>query len=279
MMETGYSLADIAAATGNSGNNNNDGWGGNNGWWIIILLLALGRGYGFGGNGGGQGGGYSQPIVIDNGRSGSCGCGCSPCATQADLSAAFASNATLNGINGIDSTLCQGFNGIQQSLMSGFAGVDRSVCTLGYNQAQLVNGLSRELADCCCGTKQAIADVKYTIGNEACETRHALYNSTRDIIDNANANSRAVLDFLVQSKLADKDARIAMLEGQVARADQNAVLRAAIDASTAEIIRRTGNDCPVPAFVVQPSPPVSFPTNCCGQVNYAATGCGCNGGF
>lgn len=31
MMEQGYSLADIAAATGNSGNNN-DGWGGNNGW-------------------------------------------------------------------------------------------------------------------------------------------------------------------------------------------------------------------------------------------------------
>ena len=30
----GYSLSDIAAATGNSGNgnNNNDGWGGNGAW-------------------------------------------------------------------------------------------------------------------------------------------------------------------------------------------------------------------------------------------------------
>lgn len=275
MMETGYSLADIAAATGNSGNNNNDGWGGNNGWWIIILLLALGRGYGFGGGyGGGNGGGYSQPIVIDSGKS--CGCGCSPCATQADLSAAFASNATLNGINGIDSTLCQGFNGIQQSLMSGFAGVDRSVCTLGYNQAQLVNGLSRELADCCCGTKQAIADVKYTIGNEACETRHALYNSTRDIIDNANANSRAVLDFLVKDKIDTLQSENLALRFRASQSEQNAFITANQQAQTAELIRRLGADCPSPAYIV-PNP------NCCYQYNVSSAnncGCGCgNGGF
>ena len=269
MMETGYSLADIAAATGNSGNNNNDGWGGNNGWWIIILLLALGRGYGFGGGyGGGNGGGYSQPIVIDSGKS----CGCSPCATQADLSAAFASNATLNGINGIDSTLCQGFNGIQQSLMSGFAGVDRSVCTLGYNQAQLVNGLSRELADCCCGTKQAIADVKYTIGNEACETRHALYNSTRDIIDNANANSRAILDFLTQDKIATLTAENQSLKFAASQSAQNAFITANQEAQTAELIRRLGRDCPVPAYVV-PNP------NCCYNYAVQPTCNTCGGGF
>ena len=279
MMESGYSLADIAAATGNSGNNN-DGWGGNNGWWIIILLLALGRGYGFGGGYGGNGGGqgYSQPIVIDGGKS--CGCGCSPCATQADLSAAFASNATLNGINGIDSTLCQGFNGIQQSLMSGFAGVDRSVCTLGYNQAQLVNGLSRELADCCCGTKQAIADVKCTIGNEACETRHALYNSTRDIIDNANANSRAILDFLTKDKIDTLQSENLALRFAASQSQQNAFITANQQAQTAELIRRLGADCPVPAYVVNAPTPVTFATNCCGQVQYGNGGCGNGcGGF
>lgn len=274
MMETGYSLADIAAATGNSGNNNNDGWGGNNGWWIIILLLALGRGYGFGGGyGGGNGGGYSQPIVIDSGRSGgSCGC-CSPCATQADLAAGFNNSAVLANLN----DLALGQANIQQTLCQGFNGVNTAILQSGYNTQAGLNGISHQLSDCCCATQRAIDGVKYAIAEQSCDTRHTIYNSTRDIIDNANANSRAVLDFLVQSKLADKDARIAMLEGQVARADQNAVLRAAIDASTAEIIRRTGNDCPVPAFVVQPSTPVSFPTNCCGQVNYAGynNGCGC----
>lgn len=241
MYENTLSAADVAAVTRNNDSNGN-GMFGNDAWWIIILLL-----FGYNGRGFGFGGGFG----------GNCG---SPCATQADLSAAFASNATLNGINGIDSALCQGFNGIQQSLMSGFAGVDRSVCTLGYNQAQLVNGLSRELADCCCGTKQAIADVKYTIGNEACETRHALYNSTRDIIDNANANSRAILDFLTQDKIATLTAENQSLKFAASQSAQNAFITANQEAQTAELIRRLGRDCPVPAYVV-PNP------NCC--YNYA----------
>lgn len=38
----GYSLSDIAAATGgNNGNRNcDDMWGGNGAWWIIILFLS-----------------------------------------------------------------------------------------------------------------------------------------------------------------------------------------------------------------------------------------------
>ena len=48
------------------------------------------------------------------------------------------------------------------------------------------------------------------------------------------------------------------------------MIRAAIDASTAEIIRRTGNECPVPAYVV-PNP------NCC-YGNPVGIGYGYNGG-
>lgn len=282
MMETGYSLADIAAATGNSGNNNNDGWGGNNGWWIIILLLALGRGYGFGGGyGGGNGGGYSQPIVIDSGKS--CGCGCSPCATQADLAAGFNNSAVLGNLNdiqlgqaAIQQTLCQGFNGVNTTVLQGFNGVDNAICNLGYNVQAGFNGISREIADCCCGTKQAIADVKYTIGNEACETRHALYNSTRDIIDNANANSRAVLDFLVKDKIDTLQSENLALRFRASQSEQNAFITANQQAQTAELIRRLGADCPSPAYIV-PNP------NCCYQYNVSPAnncGCGCgNGGF
>ena len=43
----GYSLADIAAATGN--NRNNDGWGADGGWFIwIILIFAIFGGWGNG---------------------------------------------------------------------------------------------------------------------------------------------------------------------------------------------------------------------------------------
>ena len=45
--ENGYSLADIAAATGSNGN----GWfgGDGNGWWIILLFLFAFGGWGNGG--------------------------------------------------------------------------------------------------------------------------------------------------------------------------------------------------------------------------------------
>ena len=48
----GYSLADIAAATG--GNNRNDGMWDNGAWWIIILFLFCFNG-GMWGNGFGRG--------------------------------------------------------------------------------------------------------------------------------------------------------------------------------------------------------------------------------
>ena len=244
--------ADIAAVTRNN-DNNGFGFGGDGAWWIIILLL-----FGWGGRGFGFGGGYGA------GNGGSCGC--SPCATQADLSAAFASNATLNGINGIDSTLCQGFNGIQQSLLQGFAGVDNAVCTLGYNMQGGFNSLAHQISDCCCTTQRAIDGVRYDMATQACDTRHAIYNSTRDIIDNANANSRAILDFLTQDKIATLTAENQSLKFQASQTAQNAFITANQEAQTATLLRRLGAECPQP---------VTFPTNCCGTVNYASNGCGC----
>lgn len=272
MMENGYSLADIAAATGN---NNNDGFGnGNGGWWIILLFLALANG-GFGNNnGGGFGGGqgYSTPIVIDSGRGGSCGC-CSPCATQADLAAGFNNSAVLANLN----DLALGQAGIQQTLCQGFNGVNTAIMQNGYNTQAGFNSLSHQLADCCCGTQRAIDGVKYAIAEQACDTRHTIYNSTRDIIDNANANSRAILDFLTQDKIATLTAENQSLKFQASQSAQNAFITANQEAQTAELIRRLGADCPVPAYVVNAPTPVSFATNCCGQVQYANgcnTGCG-----
>ena len=53
-----YSLADIAAATGNNGNNNGIGWGGDWSAWIIIFLIFAA--FGWGGNGNGLFGGGSR---------------------------------------------------------------------------------------------------------------------------------------------------------------------------------------------------------------------------
>ncbi len=246
------SPADVAAVTRN---NDGFGFGGENGaWWIIILLLFGWGGRGFGGGFGGQGnGGYY-------------GCGCGVPATQADLAAGFNNSAVLNNLDSIENALCQGFNGVNTAILQN-----------GYQTQAGINGLSHQLADCCCATQRAIDSVRYDMATQACDTRNTIQNTTRDIIDNANANSRAILDFLTNDKIATLTAENQSLKFAASQSAQNAFITANQEAQTAEIIRRLGADCPTPAYVVQPPQPVTFPTNCCGTVNYASgcnTGCG-----
>ena len=228
-------------------------FGGNGAFWLIILLLfGWGRGgYGFGGGfGGGQGGGYGYPC-------------CGTPATQADLSAAFASNSVLSGINGIDSTLCQGFNGINTAILQN-----------GYNTQAGINTLSHQLADCCCTTQRAIDSVKYENATNTCAIQNTIQNTTRDVIENQNANSRAILDALNANYIRTLEQENNSLRLSASQSAQNAVLMAAMDANKAEILRKTGAECPTAAYIVQPPQPVTFPTNCCGTVNYANGGCG-----
>lgn len=253
------SPADYAAVNGNNG-----GMFGNNEWgWIVILLLfGYGRGFGslggFGGGFGGQG-----------------GCGCLPCATQADVRAAVDQQTLISKLDQQTYGLADSTYALNNAITNGFHGVDNAICNLGYNVQSGFNSLAHQVSDCCCTTQRAIDGVRYDMAAQACDTRSAIYNSTRDIIDNANANSRALIDFLVQDKLASKDARIAQLENKLSQSEQNAFISATIDASQATLIRRLGADCPTPAYVVQPPTPVSFPTNCCGQVQFGGNCGGC----
>ena len=240
-----------------SGGGNGGGWGGfGEGLWaVIILAILFGRG-GFGGFGGFGGGG-----------------GCEGgCATQADVRAAVDQQTLISKLDQQTYGLADSTYALNNALTNGFHGVDNAICTLGH-----------QISDCCCTTQRAIDGVNYNMAKGFCDLGNVINNQTRDIIDNQNANYRAMMDFMVQEKLASKDAMIADLRLKASQADQNAVLRAAIDASTAEIIRRTGNECPVPAYVV-PNP------NCCygnplgvGYAGFAGTGtynggCGCGCG-
>ena len=248
--------ADIAAVCGNNRNNDGGfGWGNDGAWWIIILLL-----FGWGGRGfGGFGGGYA-------GNGGSCG---SPCATQADVRSAVDQQTLISKLDQQTYGLADSSYALNNTITNGFHGVDNAICNLGYNVQGGFNALSAQLAQCCCDNRAAIADVKYTIANEGCDTRHTIYNSTRDIIDNANANSRAILDFLTQDKIATLTAENQSLKFAASQSAQNAFITANQEAQTAELIRRLGRDCPVPAYVV-PNP------NCCYNANVTfGNGCGC----
>lgn len=127
-----------------------------------------------------------------------------------------------------------------------------------YGQAQLQN--------CCCETREAIQGVNYNLATNTCALQNTMNNNTRDLLENQNSNTRAILDYLCQKETADLRAENQALKLAASQSDQNAVLQAAMNANTAEILRRTA-PLPVPAY------PAS---NLYGY--YGNNGCGCNSG-
>lgn len=224
------------------GNGGFGGWGGDWSSWIILFLIWGIFGWGNGGYGGfGGGGGVNNP-------------GLQGLATRSDINEGFALNGLQNGQSSI-----------RDAVSNGFHGVDTAVCNLGYQTQAGFNALGAQLAQCCCDTQRSIDGVRYDMATQACDTRNTIQNSTRDIIDNANANSRAILDFLTQDKIATLTAENQSLKFQASQAAQNAFFTANQEAQTAELIRRI-NPMPVPAYQV-PNPYAG-----CG---YNPCGCGC----
>lgn len=263
MNGTSYSLSDIAAATGCGNRADNGAWGGD--WIGLIVLLLIFSMFGWGGFGGfgGQGGalqGYATQADIQRGFDNQAVISKLDGITQGICDSTYALNNGMQaGFAGVNSALCQGFNGVNTAMLQGFNGVERGF----YN-------LSSQLSDCCCQNREAIAQVRYDMATQACDTRNTIQNTTRDILENNNNNTRAILDFLTQDKLATLQAENQNLKLAASQANQNAVLQAAMSANTAEIIRRTGNDCPIPAYVVNPPIPQTF---CGNGYNYNG-GCG-----
>lgn len=220
-------------ALGQDNNSNcNDGFGGGGIAgiiWIIVIAALFGGGFGWGGGFGGFGG----------------GAGLQGMATRADINEGFALNGITTGITAIQQGICDSTYALNNAITGGFHGVEQ-----GFNQ------LSHQLSDCCCENRAAIADLKYTMATENCATRNQMATATRDIIDSQNASTRAILDFLTQDKISSLQAENQSLKFAASQAQQNAFITANQEAQTAELIRRLGRDCPVPAYVV-PNP------NCC----------------
>ena len=239
------------------GGNNGGLFGGDNDWIALIVILALFGGWG--GNGGFGGFGGGRGIV-------------EPCATQADVRSAVDQQTLISKLDQQTYGLADATYALNNSIMSGFHGVDNAICTLGYQNQQGFNSIAHQISDCCCATQRAIDGVNYNLATQACDIKHAITDSTRQ-----------VLDFLTTDKIATLQAENQSLKFKASQSEQNAFITANQQAQTAELIRRLGADCPVNAYVVQPPTPVTFPTNCCGQFsgfgnygNYGYNnGCGC----
>ena len=103
--------------------------------------------------------------------------------TRTDIDAALSTQGIESGITGIGTQLCNGFN-----------------------------SLSAQLADCCCSTKSAVADVNYnlaaqtnilqnTVNNNGNAIQQALNSGFRDVIDAQNAGTQRIVDLFTQDKI------------------------------------------------------------------------------
>ena len=230
-MDDNFGLGYAMGQDSNSGGNNGGFMSGMGEWIFAILIFAMifGGGWGFGG-GFGFGGG---------------GAGLQGMATRADINEGFALNNITGGITAIQQGICDSTYALTNAINGGFHGVDKGFWDV-----------SRQLSDCCCENRAAIAQVRYDMATQACDTRNLIQSTTRDLIDAQAANTRQIMDFLVNDKLSTLQAENQSLKFQASQAQQNAFITANQEAQTAELIRRLGRDCPVPAYVV-PNP------NCC----------------
>lgn len=196
-------------------NSNGGGWCGDGSWFIILFLIFAmfgWGGYGLGGNNGGATDGYV-------------------------LATDF---ATLERkMDGINNGICDGFYAMNTGMLNGFANVTQAV-TSGFSQAEIARcnaqmafmqqffSLQQQISTCCCENREAIAQVRYDMATQDCATRNLIQNSTRDIIDNANSNSRAILDFLVNDRLRALESENQSLKLSASQAAQNNYLISAL---------------------------------------------------
>jgi hypothetical protein len=253
MYENGLSPADLRAVIGGNCNNGGSFLGGGNFFEAIIALAVLAM---FTGNGNGG--------IFGGGNNNSC-------------REAVDQQTLIGKLDGITNGISDSTYALTGAITGGFHAAEVSAC---QQQAAIMAQLCAMAADsakCCCETQRGIergfAEVNYNLATQACDTRNLIQNVARDITDNANANTRAILDFMVQDKIATLTAENQSLKFAASQAAQNAFITANQEAQTATLLRRLGADCPTPAYLVNAPTPVSFPVNSCGQVQFGG-GCG-----
>lgn len=270
--ESSLSPSDVALLTGNNGRNN-DGMFGDNWAWIIVLFLIFafggwGNGFGFNGGNGSNGSGALDNYVL-----------ASDFATiQRQLSDGFndvtsqsryIQNGLCDGfynqaqlINGVNTNIAGSTAALQNTLCQGFNGVNQGLTINGYETRNAIQGVSSQLASCCCDIREGIQGVNYNLATNTCALQNTMNMNTRDIVDTVNANYRALHDEIVANRIEDKNAQIAAQQNEI-----NALRLSASQANQNQYLIDQLKPCASPAYIV-PNP------NCC--YNYNVTGC-CNG--
>ena len=231
-MESGFAEG-YAVGKDSSNGGGFGGFGGYGAEWIwIIVLFALWQNGGFGGYGNRGGIGENYVLATDF--------------ATIERKLDGVNNGLCDGFYAMNTGMLNGFAGVQQTLCQGFAGVNASITDVGY-----------AIKDCCCQTQRAIDGVNYNVATQFGNLNTTLCGLGRDIIENQNANYRALHDEIVANKIEAKNERIAELQAQVSGLQ----LKASQEAQNAYLLSEL-KPCGKPAYIV-PNP------NCCYQYNVA----------
>ena len=224
-----------------NGSGNGFGFGGDGAWFLIILFLFAFCGWG--GNGWGNNAGNSGGVVDGY-------------VLASDFSNIERKMDLING------GLCDGFYAVNNSLLTGFGNAELSRCNQQAALMQQLNNMAMQAQECCCENRAAIAQVRYDMATQACDTRNTVQNTTRDIIDAMNCGFRSIDQRLTAQELAAKDAKIA---------EQNQQLfgyqLAASQAAQNNYLVSTLRPSPSPAYVV------ANPYCCNSGYNYGCGNC------
>ena len=183
-----------------NGSGNGFGFGGDGAWFLIILFLFAFCGWG--GNGWGNNAGNSGGVVDGY-------------VLASDFSNIERKMDLING------GLCDGFYAVNNTLLTGFGNAELSRANQQAALMQQLSAMQMQAANCCCENRAAVAQVRYDMATQACDTRNTVQNATRDIVENQNANSRAILDFLTNSKMRDLESANQELRLAASQAAQN----------------------------------------------------------
>lgn len=219
-LSDGMPTMTMPVAPANTGNGGGFGWGGESVWMIVLFLIFAVFGWGGNGWGGNGNNGVADNYVL-----------ASDFATlqrQIDSAAStierkgdITQQGICDGFYAVNTTLLNGFAGVNQNMSNGFQAAELSRCNQQAALMQQLNAMQMQAQQCCCDQRADTAQVRYDMAQQGCETRNAIQTATRDIIDNANCNSRAILDFLTQSKLQDLQSENQGLKMAASQAAQN----------------------------------------------------------
>ena len=272
------------------------GFGGDFGGFIVLFLIAAMFG-GFGGGWGGFGGNgmmnYDFPWLL-NGQNG----------INNNVNGGFRDaqlhdsiTSVRDGVSNLAIQLCGCCGDMQMSMANGFAGVQNALCSGFAGTTAAVNGaqnaisqqmynneianLNRSFAEQTANAQgfnnvvSGIADLRYTEATEACATRTASANNTRDIIDSQTRGTQAILDKLCALELdgykREADNLRQQLNMSQLAASQTAQTAQILAGQAAEIdgVYNRLKNCPVPSMPVYGNTPIF---TCNGN-----SGCGCGG--